>query len=163
LRRVFLEWTYGYGSKPLRLIPFYAGVILVFGIVFSIQTLLPGSSGIYLLSKGEEGGKTFHVRETGSVGQGEREYIMEEADRLDGKPALLRFERGAVIVNCIYFSLLSFATFGYGALRPRQWLEFFRLTPVEYRPAGWARIFVGFEAAVGIYLLALTAIVLFKG
>ena len=88
---------------------------------------------------------------------------MEETDNGDGKPALLRFERGAVIVNCIYFSVLSLATFGYGALRPRQWLEFFRLTPVEYRPVGWTRIFVGLEAAIGIYLLALTALVLFKG
>ena len=84
----------------------------------------------------------------------------QESGRL--KPSLLKFDKGALLVNCLYFSLLSFATFGYGALKPRQWLEFFRLTPVQYRPAGWSRIFVGLEAACGIYLLALTAIVIFK-
>jgi len=44
----------------------------------------------------------------------------------------------------------------------RQWLEFFRLELVEYKPVGWARIFVGIEAALGIYLLALLVIVLFE-
>jgi uncharacterized protein YjbI with pentapeptide repeats len=162
LRKVFLDWTYGYGSRPLRLIPFCVGVILVFGFIYIIQTVLPGRSGIYLVRKGDQGGKTFHVRESGDPGQERKSYIMEELETGERKPSLLKFERGAVIVNCIYFSLLSFATFGYGALRPRQWLEFFRLTPVQYKPVGWSRIFVGFEAAIGIYLLALTAIVIFK-
>ena len=162
LRKVFLEWTYGYGSRPLRLIPFCLGVILVFGLIYTIQTLLPGRSGIYLVSKGEESPKTFHVMESRDAGQGLKSYILEEEESGGAAPGILKFERGALIINCLYFSLLSFATFGYGALKPRQWLEFFRLTPVQYRPVRWSRIFVGFEAAIGIYLLALTAIVIFK-
>lgn len=162
LRKVFLDWTYGYGSRPLRLIPFCVGVILVFGFIYTLQTVLPGRSGIYLVSKGDRAGRTFSVRESGESGQERKSYIMEEVVSGDGRPSLLGFQKGAAIVNCIYFSLLSFATFGYGALRPRQWLEFFRLTPVQYRAVGWSRIFVGIEAAIGIYLLALTAIVIFK-
>lgn len=75
--------------------------------------------------------------------------------------AMLRWRKGGLVWDCLYFSALSFATFGYGAIRPRQWLEFFRLEPVEYRPVRWARVFVGLEAACGIYLLALLAAVLF--
>lgn len=162
LRKVFLDWTYGYGSRPLRLVPFCAGVILVFGLIYTLQTVLPGRSGIYLVSKGEEGGRTFKVVESGEPGQAGKSYIMRELDSTAGRAGLLGFDKGAALVNCVYFSLLSFATFGYGAIKPRQWLEFFRLTPVQYKPVGWSRIFVGFEAAIGIYLLALTAIVIFK-
>ena len=162
LRTVFLDWTYGYGSRPLRLIPFCVGVILVFGLFYTAQTLLPGRSGIYIISKGDDPPRTFRVTETGNLKVEAKSYLMEEVEAKGTKPSLLKFEKGALIVNCLYFSLLSFATFGYGAIKPRQWLEFFRLTPVRFRPVGWSRIFVGLEAAIGIYLLALTAIVIFK-
>lgn len=162
LRTVFLDWTYGYGSKPLRLIPFCVGTVLVFGLIFMIQTVLPGRSGIYMVSKGDDPKRSYLVTETGNPKVEGKTYVMEEVGTLGNTPSLLKFEKGAVIVNCMYFSLLSFATFGYGAIKPRQWLEFFRLTPVQYRPVGWSRIFVGFEAAIGIYLLALTAIVIFR-
>jgi len=151
LRTVFLDWTYGYGSRPLRLIPFCIGVILFFGFIYLVQTTLPGSSGI---SEGEEDEKSEGEKKT---------YKMREVDNNEEEPQLLPADSAMTFINCIYFSALSFATFGYGALRPRQWLAFFRLTPVEYKPVGWARIFVGCEAAIGIYLLALTALVLFKG
>lgn len=162
LREVFLGWTYGYGSRPLRLIPFCAGVILVFGLIYTLQTVLPGRSGIYLVSKGDETKKTFYVTETGNPKAESKSYVMEEIGGAAASPEPLGFDSGAGLVNCVYFSLLSLATFGYGAIKPRQWLEFFRLTPVQYKPVGWSRIFVGFEAAIGIYLLALTAIVIFK-
>lgn len=162
LRKVFLDWAYGYGSRPLRLIPFCAGVILVFGFIYTLQTVLPGRSGIYLVGEGDKAGRVFSVMESGEPGKGRKSYIMEEIDSTDGRPDLLGFEKGAALLNCIYFSLLSFATLGYGAVKPRQWPEFFRLTPVQYKPLGWSRIFVGLEAATGIYLLALTAIVIFK-
>ena len=63
--------------------------------------------------------------------------------------------------ECLYFSLLAFATFGYGAIRPKQWLQLFRLKLVEHEPVGWIRIFVGVEAALGIWVLALLVTVLF--
>jgi len=133
-RTVFLDWTYGYGSRPLRLIPFCFGVILVFAFIYFLLTLpRKTDSGIYVVTN-------------------------------DGrKEELLPIREGKILLDCLYFSLLSFATFGYGALQPKQWLQFFYLEPVEFKPRRWARIFVGFEAAIGIYLLALTALVLFKG
>jgi len=160
---VFLDWTYGYGSRPLRLIPFCFGVILLFGFIYIIQTIPPAESGIYLVKEGEEDEKTFLVQESTTSEDGRKSYIMHELEYNEEKPTLLPIAGGRIIYNCLFFSFLSFATFGYGALRPREWISFFRLTPVEYKPVGWARIFVGFEAAIGIYLLALTALVLFKG
>jgi len=139
------------------------GVILLFGLIYLVQTIAPGKSGIQLVKEGEDDDKKFRMQETGQTSDGEKTYIIQEINSNEDGPKLLSFENGKIIINCIYFSLLSFATFGYGALRPRQWLELFRLNPVEYKPVGWARIFVGFEAAIGIYLLALTALVLFKG
>lgn len=129
-----MDWTYGYGSRPLRLIPFCFGVILVFAFIYLLLTLpRKTDSGIYVVTN-------------------------------DGrKEELLPIRKGKILLDCLYFSLLSFATFGYGALQPKQWLQFFYLEPVEFKPRRWARIFVGFEAAIGIYLLALTALVLFKG
>lgn len=133
-RTVFLDWTYGYGSRPLRLIPFCFGVILVFAFIYLLLTLpRKTDSGIFVVTN-------------------------------DGrKEELLPIRKGKILLDCFYFSLLSFATFGYGALQPKQWLQFFYLEPVEFKPRRWARIFVGFEAAIGIYRLALTALVLFKG
>ena len=134
LRFLFLKWTYGYGSRPIRLLWYSVVVIGVFTVIFSMFTLPRGTkSGIYL------------VRSEGHEEEG----------------VLLTFRKGRLLLDCLYFSLLSFGTFGYGALQPRQWLEFFRLEPVEYKPVGWARIFVGLEAAVGIYVLALLVTVLF--
>jgi hypothetical protein len=77
------------------------------------------------------------------------------------KDELLPFRKGRLFLDCLYFSLLSFATFGYGALKPRQWIQFFRLEPVEFKPVRWARIFVGVEAALGIWVFALLVKVLF--
>lgn len=136
-RTVFLKWTYGYGSRPLRLIPYCLGVIVLFAFIYVIQTIPPAKSGIYVAHDSKE----------------------NQGNRNDER--LLPIERGKIILNCIYFSFLSFSTFGYGALQPRQWLEFFRLEPVQYKANRWARVFVGLEAAIGIYLLALLAIVLF--
>jgi uncharacterized protein YjbI with pentapeptide repeats len=61
----------------------------------------------------------------------------------------------------LYASLLAFATVGYGALRPKQWLQFFRMRPVDHEVIGWIRILVGIEAALGIWVLALLVTVLF--
>jgi len=133
-RTVFLDWTYGYGSRPLNLIPSCIAIIVVFAFIYLLLTLpRKTKSGIYVVTN-------------------------------DGrKEELLAIRKGKILFDCFYFSLLSFATFGYGALQPKQWLQFFYLEPVEFKPIRWARIFVGFEAAIGIYLLALTALVLFKG
>jgi uncharacterized protein YjbI with pentapeptide repeats len=134
LRLLFLKWTYGYGSRPIWLLWYSAVVIGLFATVFTLLTLPRATSlGICLV----------------------------ESDAGNKKETPLAFRKGLLFWDCLYFSILSFATFGYGALQPRQWLEFFRLKPVEYKPLGWARIFVGIEAALGIYLLALLATVLF--
>jgi len=67
--------------------------------------------------------------------------------------------RNKLLIDCLYLSLLSFSTIGYGVLQPKQWLEFFRLEPATLEAKRWARIFVGIESLLGIYLLALLAIV----
>ncbi|HWR83729.1 MAG TPA: pentapeptide repeat-containing protein [Candidatus Deferrimicrobium sp.] len=63
--------------------------------------------------------------------------------------------------ECLYASVVAFATVGYGALRPKQWLQFFRMKPVEHEVVGWVRIAVGLEAALGIWVFALLVTVLF--
>jgi len=130
----FLEWTYGYGSRSIRLLWYSLIVIGLFTLLFAFLTIpRKTKSGIYLLQP---------------VRRSERE-------------ALLAFRKGVLFLHCFYFSVLSFATFGYGALKPKQWLQLFRLEPVEYKPVRWARIFVGIEAALGIYIFALLVTVLF--
>jgi len=130
-RIVFLKWPYGYGSRPVWILRTAGLLIASFALAFALMTLYGSKTSGIIL-----------VTETG-----------------DEVP--LRWQAAALLGNCFYFSLLSFATFGYGAIRPRQWLEFFRLRPVEYKPVGWARIVVGLEAACGIYLFVLLTIVLF--
>jgi len=46
-------------------------------------------------------------------------------------------------------------------MRPKQWLQLFRLKLVEHEPFGCIRILVGIEAALGIWVLALLVTVLF--
>ncbi len=134
LRYFFLNLTYGYGSKPFRLFWYSLVIVVVFALIFLFQTLLPNcKSGIQLI-QGEDGEK---------------------------RMVDLKWRKGFLLWDCIYFSALSFCTFGYGALQPRQWLQFFRLEPLEFKPIRYARVLVGFEAGLGIYLFALLVIVLF--
>jgi len=77
------------------------------------------------------------------------------------KPQGFRPTNLKCIWECFYFSLLAFTTFGYGAMRPKQWLQLFRLKLVEHEPFGCIRILVGIEAALGIWVLALLVTVLF--
>lgn len=133
-RYISLRLTYGYGSYPIWLLRDSVIAISVFILIFVILTIpRKTKSGIYLVVK-----------------DGDTE-----------KEELLTFRKGRLFLDCFYFSLLSFATFGYGAIKPKQWLQFFLLEPKEYKPVRWARIFVGIEAALGIWIFALLVTVLF--
>lgn len=132
-RIVFLRWAYGYGSRPLLLLWYSLIVVGLFSVIFLFLTINPiTKSGIHLI-------RSEH----------------EDTDEI------LTFRKGRLILDCFYFSLLSFCTFGYGALQPKQWLQFFRLQPLEFKPVRWARVFVGIEAALGIWIFALLVTVLF--
>ena len=133
LRLLFLKWTFGYGSRPMWLLWYSIVVVIGFCLIFAGLTLSRWTeSGICHVEPGKE-----------------------------GKDTLLEFHDGALFFDCFYFSLLSLATFGYGALQPRQWLQFFRFQPVEYKPIRWACIFVGIEAGVGIWIFSLLVTVMF--
>lgn len=135
LRKIFLKWSYGYGSKPLWLFTYSLCIILIFTLIYVALTIpIKTMSGIYLV-------------------RNEGENRIEE---------ILKWQHGLLLANSFYFSILSFATFGYGVLKPRQWLEFFRLSQVEYKPIGWVRIFVGIEATLGIYIMALLSTIIFS-
>jgi hypothetical protein len=133
LRNLFLKWTFGYGSRPMWLLTYSIVVVIGFSLIFAGLTLSRRTkSGICQIVPGKEGQET-----------------------------LLDFNNGMLFFDCFYFSLLSLATFGYGALQPRQWLQFFRFQPVEYKPIRWACIFVGIEAGLGIWIFSLLVTVLF--
>ena len=101
-------------------------------MIYVIMTLPPkAESGIYLVELDDKG-----------------ESNNENRVRLS-------FNRGGIFLECFYFSLITFVTFGFDILQPRQLLEYFRLKPISYVPLGWTRIVVGIESALGIYILAL--------
>jgi uncharacterized protein YjbI with pentapeptide repeats len=133
LRLLFLKWTFGYGARPMWLLWYSMVVVGGFSLIFALLTL----------SKRTQSG------------------ICEYDPAKEGKETLLEFRNGRLFFDCFYFSLLSLATFGYGALQPRQWLQFFRFQPVEYKPIRWACIFVGIEAGLGIWIFSLLVTVLF--
>jgi hypothetical protein len=133
LRLLFLKWTFGYGSRPMWLLWYSIVVVVGFTLIYALLTLSKRTlSGICQFDPGKHGEDT-----------------------------LLEFRGGVLFLDCFYFSLLSLATFGYGALQPRQWLQFFRFQPVEYKPIRWACIFVGIEAGLGIWIFSLLVTVLF--
>ena len=133
LRILFFKWTYGYGSRPTWILWFSLCIVGIFTLVYVLITTFPKiKSGIYIV-RGRD----------------------EEDEEDDKNEERLSLRGGWIFLECFYFSLLSFATFGFDILQPRQWLEFFRFNPVKYKPVGWARILVGIEAAFGIYIIAL--------
>jgi hypothetical protein len=133
LRLLFLKWTFGYGARPMWLLWYSMVVVGGFSLIFALLTLSRRTqSGICQIDPGKNGQET-----------------------------LLQFDNGMLFIDCFYFSLLSLATFGYGALQPRQWLQFFRFQPVEYKPIRWACIFVGIEAGLGIWIFSLLVAVMF--
>lgn len=132
-RLLFLKWTFGYGSRPVWLAWYSLVVVVGFSLIFALLTLSKRTkSGICMVTSGKP----------------------DTDDLLD-------FHNGLLFLECFYFSLLSLATFGYGALQPRQWLQFFRFQPVEYKPIRWACIFVGIEAGLGIWIFSLLVTTLF--
>jgi uncharacterized protein YjbI with pentapeptide repeats len=132
-RLLFLKWTFGYGSRPVWLAWYSAVVVTGFSLIFAMLTLSRRTqSGICLVPPGQT-----------------------------DQEELLEFRGGLLFLDCFYFSLLSLATFGYGTLQPRQWLQFFRFQPVEYKPIRWACIFVGIEAGLGIWIFSLLVTTLF--
>jgi len=131
-RTIFFKWTYGYGSRPIWLIWCSLIVISFFGLVFLILAICKKSKSGIEIHKNE---KLIH----------------------NGFPT---FNKGKLIFHCLYFSLLSFTTFGYGTIQPSRWLQFFKMEPTEYKPIRWARVFVGIEAIIGIYILGLLVMVL---
>ena len=137
LRLLFFKWPYGYGSKPEWLLPYSVAVVLIFAMFYAFQTLTA---------------KTFRWSSSGLTATQYCGVIREN---------LLPWNNGKLLLDCLYFSILSFATFGYGAVKPRQWLELFRFEHVEFRPVRWSRVFVGIEAAIGIYVFALLVVELF--
>jgi uncharacterized protein YjbI with pentapeptide repeats len=132
-RTVFLKWTYGYSSRPSRLFWFSVAVVFFFGCLYAILTRL-------------------RWRDSG---------ICFAQSLRDGRDPALFVAGDHLIRRCMYFSLLSFATFGYGAIKPKQWLQLFQVKPKDYEPVRWARVFVGIEAALGIWVFALLVTVLF--
>jgi uncharacterized protein YjbI with pentapeptide repeats len=134
-RKLLFEWTYGYGSRPWRILWSSGIVILAFALGYFIISVLHAESGIY-----------------------RSDNKPNAPERIS--PSSLR-DFPCVLWNTLYFSLLTFATFGYGSITPQQWVKFFRLEEIEMKPVRWARIIAGFESLVGIYLLALFAKVIF--
>jgi len=136
LRTVFLQWPYGYGSRPIYLFYWSFAVVFLFTFIFTLFTSTRSKSGIYIVTTDDNGIKN---------------------------ESLLNYRNGLLFFDCFYFSLLSFSTFGYGAIQPKQWLEFFRTKPVEFKPVGSVRIFVGIVATLGIYTFALFVTAILKG
>ncbi len=136
IRIVFLQWTYGYGSRPFNLFLWTLSIILIFTFIFAFVTLTKSKSGIYIVETNLEGIK---------------------------KETLLEYRNGLLFFDCLYFSVLSFSAFGYGAIQPKEWLEFFRTKPVEFKAVSGVRIFVGIEAVLGIYTFALFVTAILKG
>ena len=134
-RKLMFEWTYGYGSKPWMLLPSFVIIILFFTVCFFMMSLFHVKSGIYRIN-----GKS------------------EIPQRISAK-SLKHFP--AVLGNAFYYSLLTFTTFGYGAITPQQWVKLLRPNEVELKPMKWARPVAAFESIAGIYILALLAIVIF--
>lgn len=138
-RLLFLQFTYGYSSRLNWLIRYTFYVIILFGLIFFYLTLRSKrkpekrKSGIYLVQT--RNGKSVQI--------------------------LLPFGQFRSFFECLFFSALSFLTFGYGPLQLRQWLEFFHLEKLEYKPVRWARFFLWLEAALGIWVLALLVTGLF--
>jgi len=132
-RFFLLKLTYGYGSRPFRLMWYSLIVIVGFAIIFTCLTLLNRKSGFYLLIKGRHGTKV--------------------AKALPRRPK--------AIFICIYLSLLTFAYVGYGVLTLKPLMEFSTIESSEYKPVHLARILVIIEALMGIWILALLSTLLF--
>jgi uncharacterized protein YjbI with pentapeptide repeats len=137
VRKLLFEWTYGYGSRPWRLLWSSAAVIGFFALGFLVMSVARVQSGVYRVHS-----------KTGAP-------TKIATNSLKDVPCVLG--------NSFYFSLLTFVTFGYGTITPQQWVRLLRLEEVEVRPVRWARIVAALESLAGIYLLALFAKVIFGG
>jgi uncharacterized protein YjbI with pentapeptide repeats len=130
-RKLLFEWTYGYGARPWWLLRSSGIVVLFFTVGFLLLSFMRVKSGIYRIDEDQESQSRISVKSLKGV-----------------FPAF---------GNALYFSLLTFVTFGYGTITPQQWVRLLRLEQVDLKPVRWARIAAALESLAGIYLLALFA------
>jgi len=131
-RIFFVKWTYGYGSRPLWLLRDSLYVVGGFMVFFILLTLNPKC--LY---------RIFRIYRVQGENQGKKKKYLA-----------WRTRKWWLFWDCFIFSMLSFSTFGYGALQLKHLWEFFHLELVEYKPIRLARILVGIEAGLGILLFA---------
>jgi uncharacterized protein YjbI with pentapeptide repeats len=149
LRRVFFEWTSGYGLHYGRPIAILLILIPVFAIAYAIPiSTVPkhanGRSGIYYVVL--DGGMAVNKRD-------ESEGVVSFFDKPFG--GRLHAEGIRVFGYAFYFSLLSAFHIGWRDLNVGNWIA--RIQPREYtlRPKGWVRTVSGIQSLISIYLLAL--------
>ena len=120
----FLNWfnltissfIYGYGERPWKVIRFASIAIVLFALIFNRYGIITTS---YKLNFLEE-----YLRKTESNG-----YILKYLGSISGN-----------FWNCLYFSVITFTTLGYGDFQPLE---------------GWSRFFAGSEAFIGAFMMAL--------
>jgi len=137
VRKLLFEWTYGYRSRPWRLLWSSVAVIVLFGLGFLVMSFVRIRSGVYRVDATTDAPTRIAINSLKDIPH--------------------------ALGNSFYFSLLTFVTFGYGTITPQQWVRLLRLEEVEVKPVRWARIAAALESLCGIYLLALFAKVILGG
>jgi uncharacterized protein YjbI with pentapeptide repeats len=149
-KRVFFEWTCGYGLYPVRPLLILVGLLGLCTIVYTIPiSMIPTSVGsqaaiVRLWPKG----RVEMCQQTVEVAKTER------AEQLYAKGL-------AVLGYAFHFSLLSAFHIGWRELNIGNWIS--RVQPRQYvlRATGWVRIVAGLQSVISVYLIALWVLTYF--
>jgi hypothetical protein len=148
-RRIFFEWTTGYGLYYGRPILILFGLIGIMTFIYLPVVSWPWSS------ESESG--IFRIKTMGRIERTDNGFEIaddEAAERL----GVTGFD---AVRYAFYFSLLSAFHIGWRDLNVGSWLT--RLQSREYalRARGWVRVVSGAQSLVSVYLLAMWALTYF--
>lgn len=140
LRRVFFEYTAGYGLFPGRcleillfLIPAFAVFYYIAITINSVQNKVSGQNGVYRIWD--------ENRICAYFGSSEPELVVKG-------------NGGRTLWYAFYFSVLSAFYIGWRDLNVGNWIT--RIQPHEYtlQSTGWVRTLSGIQSLISVYLLA---------
>ena len=110
----FSNFIYQYGENPWRVIRFATVVILIFAVLLYISGIVSGDR---------------------------TDLILKQIEGMQGSN-VLKYSGPVIgsLFNCLYFSVVTFTTLGYGDFQPLE---------------GWSRFLVSSEALLGAFTMAL--------
>lgn len=143
----FIELTCGHGRAPWRPPILIVGLVPLFAGVYVISLRRRGRAGIFADLRSDPSG----AHSPGSLGRVTDAFSPPWSSPLLASP----LHPLRALSLALQFSVLCALAIGWNNLSLASWVQSLQRHDLEFRGSGWVRTVAGFQALVGMYLIAL--------